>query len=172
MVGHRRLVLHTVISSGVAIDYLYGLAQQASAGVLVEGKPVMVVDGQPVELAFGMFVVGLTQPPPDPAGEASGTRSWAELGAGRLQEDYTIPCYIDVRVSGAVQKKARDQALALFDAFWQLLAADLTLGGVLAGGRYAEIINLTSTPTAVGTAAEEGRRQLVTFDVHCRNLTT
>lgn len=159
------------LSIGPATDYLYTQAQTVCAAVTVNGAQAVAVDGWPYELDWGMFVVGLSAPPPDPVGDTTGTRSWASLGQMRLQEDYTIPCYIDVRVGEATQKQVRDLTASLFDPFWALLRADLTLGGVLGEGRYAEITDLTSTPSNVGTAAEQGRRQLVTFGVHCRNLT-
>lgn len=157
------------LSIGPATDHLVTLAQAAVTGVTVNGQPVAVVDGQPDELTFGMFVIGLEQPPPEPAGDTTGTRMWVGLGAKRTEEDYTIPCYIDVRIPGT-QKAARDLAAQIFDAFWTGFSADLTLGGAV--NIYAEITNLTSTPSSVGTAAEPGRRQLMYFGVHCRNRTT
>lgn len=160
------------ISIGAATDYLYTKAQTATSGLLVNGDPVLVIDGWPDEVAFGMFVIGLSSPPPDGAAETSGTRAWAALGAQRTQEDYTIPCYIDIRVAGKTQKTARDISESIFNTFWALLAADLTLGGALKGGRYAEITDFNCLPGNLGTVGEPGRRQFTTFGVHCRNLTS
>lgn len=160
------------LSVGAATDQLVTLATTAVTGITVNGDPVLVSDGQPDELAFGMFIIGLSQPPPENLGDTTGTRSWASLGALHLEEDYTIPCCIDVRVAGKVQKTARDLVEQVFNAFWTLFAADLTLAGALKGGRWAEIVNLTFTPANVGSTAEPGRRQLADFGVHCRNLTS
>lgn len=155
------------LSIGPATDYLYGLAQQAVVGVTVNGKPVLVVDGWPSEVAFGMFAVGLSQPPPDGGDETTGSRPLSAIGNLFSDEDYTIPCFIDVRVNGTVQKAARDAAESILNAFGALL--DQRLGGILRGGP-AEIANLAYSPSNVGTAAEPGRRQLISFGVHCTNL--
>lgn len=160
------------VSVGAATDYVYAKAQAAVVGVTVNGKPAVAIDGEPEELTFGMFVVGVTQPPPDGAAETTGTRSWMGLGAKRLEEDYILPCYIDVRSPGRVQKTPRDIALSIFNTFWASIASDLTLGGALQGGRYAEIVDFITHAGTLGTVAEPGRRQLVMFGVHCRNLTT
>lgn len=160
------------MSLGAAVDYLYGLAQQAATGVTVNDEPVLVVDGEPDLVAFGMFVVGMSEPPPDLAGDITIARDWEGLPARYLVEDYTVPCYIDVRVPGGEQKTARDLAESLFNAFWALVKADLTLGGLLQGGRSAAISEVTSTSSNVGSAAEKGRRQLIRFGVHAQNLTT
>lgn len=160
------------LSIGAATDYLYATAQTTSSGITVNGHSVLVVDGWPHELAFGMFVIGLSAPPPDVAGDTIGTRMWEGLGARHLQEDYTIPCYIDVRVPGTTQKTARDLAESIFNPFWSAITADLTLGGALKGGRYAEITDLASTPSNVGEVGDPGRRQFIQFGVHCRSLTT
>lgn len=158
---------------GAATDYIYALAQAAVAGVRVEGQPAQAHDGFPPFPVPGMFVVGLELPPPDLGDSATHvTREWYGVGGKRLEEDYTIPCYIDVRVEGTVQKTPRDAAEAIFNTFWTSLAADLTLGGILTSGRLADIADLTFQPGELGTVGEPGRRQLVTFGVHCRNLTT
>lgn len=160
------------LSIGAATDYLVNIAASAVSGMTVNGQPVVVADGEPDELTFGMFVIGLDTPPPDTSGDTAGTRAWMGLGAKRVEDDYLIPCYVDVRVAGNVQKTARDAAVGIFNAFWPLFAADLTLGGALTGGRYAEIVNYIATARSVGTVAEPGRRQFIQFAVHCRSLTT
>lgn len=161
------------VSVGAATDYLYGLAQTAVAGVTVEGQAAQAHDGWPPEPVPGMFVVGMETPPPDVGDSATHvTREWHGIGGKRLEEDYTIPCYIDVRVEGTVQKTARDLAETIFNPFWAAIAADLTLGGVLTHGRTAQVDSLTFTPGPLGSITEPGRRQLVTFGVRCMNLTT
>lgn len=157
-----------MITIGAATDYIYSLAQQAVAGVTVE--KAVAVDGWATTLYPIMFHVGLSQPPDNPIGDSTSSRSWAALGAAAVQEDFTVPACIDVRMTGT-QKQVRDIAEGLFDSFWTLLATDLTLDGLLKEGRYAEITDLTSTPSNVGTATQNGRRQLISFGVHCQNLT-
>ena len=160
------------LSVGAATDYLVQTATQAAVGITVEGQLVVVHDGEPATVTLGQFVIGLSDPPPQMAGDTTGTRGFMGVGAQRLEEDYTVPCYIDIRVPGTVQKTARDIAVSVFDAFWPLIRADLTLGGALKGGRYAEITEVTHMASNVGTVAEPGRRHLIAFGVHCRNLTS
>lgn len=160
------------VSIGAVTDYLYGRAQAAVVGVVVNGEAALAVDGEPDAVSFGMFVVGMNEPPPDGTGVTDAIREWDGLGAQRIREDYTIPCYIDVRVPGNKQKPARDAAEAMFNTFWASISVDKTLGGLLTGGYFAELDALAYHPSNVGTVAEPGRRQLVTFGVHCRNVTT
>lgn len=163
------------LTIGPATDYLFSLAQQAVAGVIVFGRPMVAVDGIPEELAPGMFVVGLTEPPSDAGVDATTQGAGLVLqtmGTGGLQfaEDYTIPAYIDVRVGGAIpQKSVRDQALAVFATFWGLFTADLSLGGVCVGGK-AQIGSVTSVPANLGSVAEPGRRHFIGFGVRCTGL--
>lgn len=160
------------LSIGPATDYLYGLARQAVAGITVNGKPMQASDGPTQAPVFGMFVIGVTEPEGDSDTAATRTYEGQGLGLQQFQEDYIIPCYIDVRISGGAQKTARDLAETAFNNFWPLFKADQTLGGALRSGRKAEISELTESPLAVGTAAEKGRRHLIRFGVHCQNLTT
>lgn len=157
------------LAIGPVTDYLVTQARQAVTGL---PDTWQVSDSLPDELTNFMFVVGVTEPPPNDSAETLEQRAWNGLGAGKLEEDFTVDCYIDVRVAGTTQKTARDKAEAAFNAFWPLLKADLTLGGLLGGGRYVEIPNLAEVPSHVGTVAEPGRRQLIRFGVHCRNLTS
>lgn len=158
------------ISIGAATDALYALAQQAVNGVTVNGAAAVAVDGWPYDLQPGMFVIGLSQPPPDGLAETTGI-GLRLLGINQavFDEDYTIPCYIDVRIggTGTTQKTARDQALAIFSTFFAAFVADLTLAGAIRGP--ASVTALTATPANVGTAAEPGKRQFISFGVRCPN---
>lgn len=159
------------LSIGPATDYLYGLAQQAVTGITVNGKAMKANDGPSLTPVYGMFVINGV-PDPEASADTTETRTWPALGAQKLEEDYVIPCYIDVRVPGDTQKTARDIAETAFNAFWALVKPNMqTLGGALSS-RYAEITELTETASSVGTAAEPGCRHLIRFGVHCRNLTT
>ena len=155
------------LSIGAATDYLVGLATQAANGITVEGKPVGVVDGQPVDLFPAMFVIGLSEPPPNEQGETTGSRLSSPLGNEFVDEDFTIPCYLDVRVAGKSQKAARDAAESILRPF--LTAFDPRLGGVLVEGGNAEIPELRYVPSNVGTVGEPGRRNFTQFTVHCTN---
>lgn len=171
MVGHRcRLDWLVTLSVGAATDSLVGLATTAVNGVTVSGKPVGVSDGWPPQPEPGMLVIGVDSP--SGAAEIPVQRDWSPIGDRHIDEDYTIPCYIDVRVPGAVQKVARDAAEAIFNAFWTQVVANPTLGGALQGTGYSALFaNVRCTAANLGTVAESGRRCLITFDVHCMNLT-
>lgn len=171
------------LTIGDTTDRLYALAQTAVASVTVGGQPMVAVDGVPTELVPGMFVVGLAEPPSEAGVTADTSGSGLALrtmGIGGLQfaEDYTIPAYIDIRIPGeTVQKTARDQALAVFAAFWALFVADMdptvtgSLASILPGGR-PEIGQVISTPGNLGTATEPGRRHFISFGVRCTGLHT
>lgn len=155
------------LTIGPATDYLVALANQAVTGVTVNGDPVHVSDGEPRELAFGMFVIGMPEPPPEAAeGETRGSRTRLTMGAYTASEDYDIPCFIDVRIGDATSKQVRDAAESIFNAFWGLFAVDVTLGGALPGGS-AQVTNLSEVSGTVGSTGAPGRRLLIMFDVHC-----
>jgi hypothetical protein len=160
------------LTTGPIIDYLVTLATNASVGIVVDSEAVQVVDGWPAALSPAMFIVGLSSPPPDTTdGDVLTAREWSEFGNGTINEDLAIPCLIDIRVGGVVQKTPRDVAESVFNNFWALIAADTSLGHRLLGGPYdAAITDVRSTPSNVGTVAEPGRRQLIAFAVSCRNL--
>jgi hypothetical protein len=158
------------LTVGPATDYIFTKAQQAVTGITVSNKPVLVVDGEPSILEPGMFVIGVTDAPPDGLAETVVLREWEGLGAQHVADEFTIPCYIDVRIAGTDMKAARDAAEAIFNAFWPLLKADLTFGGILSVD--AGIAELSEHPGNTGTVAEPGRRHLIKFGVHCRNQTT
>lgn len=160
------------LSIGPATDYLVATARTAVTGLtLPNSDKWQVIDGGPSGLTNFMFVVGVTEPPPDGHAETAVTREWKGLGRQTLEEDYTIPCYIDARLGGTDQKAVRDIAETAFNAFWPLLKADMSLGGALHEGRSADIEALAERPENLGTVAEPARRLLLLFGVHCRNLT-
>lgn len=160
------------LSVGPVTDYLFATAQTAVAAITVRNLPVQVVDGPPRELTPGMFFVGITDSHPEVQGSTTVVRRLLGVGAKRVEDEFTVPCLIDVRMPGNDQKAARDAAESIFNAFWPLVAADLTLGGTLHEGRIAEISEITETPALLGTVAEPGRQQLIAFGVHCRDVTT
>ena len=56
-----------------------------------------------------------------------------------------------------------------FDAFVSFLRSDLSLGGALWSGYFAQITNHSMTETHDPAEAEEGRRCLISFSLHCKN---
>jgi hypothetical protein len=159
------------LSIGPVTDYLFGLARAAVSGVLVDNRPAIASDGPVEELTAGAFVVGLDVPPPDESGSTTSSgMPLVTIGARIVKQDSTVPCYIDCTVPGIDQKAARDAAESIFNPFWTAFLADPSLGGLLAGG-VAQISTLTSTPFREGTAAEPGRRQIISFGVNFTELT-
>ena len=116
-------------SVGAAIDYI--VATLTPAVIAIDATAV-VVDNDPTFSSTSMVVIGRTEP--ENAMAADGSQMIINLGAQERQEDYNIPCFISVYRQGPAQKPARDAAIALFDATAHLIAADVTLGGLLRKG--------------------------------------
>lgn len=154
--------------SGV-IDYL--LTQFTTAvntvdtnGIVSEG---FVVTAPPPPAPI--IVVGM--PHPDDALVANETRQYVTLGAGHVEETFTIPCYIDVFVVGInEQATARKKACLIFDKIVDVVRADLTLGGNLTRGRYASISDISMIGTRDEDEATHGRRSVLSFNIHANNL--
>lgn len=112
------------------------------------------------------FVLG--RPDPSQGTEAAGgTDALIVLGAGRVDEVYEIPCFIQTFVGGTDQSEARNAAIVIWDALLHWLCADKTLGGALASG-WAEIsrVQWDGTPEE---NAKDGRFCVVSFSIRCRN---
>lgn len=100
--------------------------------------------------------------------QASGMDAYVLLGGAMLDEEFTIPCYIDCFRGGDNQAEARNAALAYFNAFVKFLATDLTLGGALGNGRYARMDAIHIDGPVLEDAAD-GRRCVISFTVRCQN---
>ena len=113
------------------------------------------------------FVIGRTDPT-NGTESAGGTDALITLGAGRVDEVFEIPCFIQKFVGGDNQAEARNAAVILWDTFVHWLCADKTLGGVLSQGGSAEIsqVRWDGTPEE---NAKDGRFCVVTFTIRCRN---
>lgn len=150
-----------------AIDYLLGLANQAAVVVAVG---TVVTDGWPDELGTSMFGVGATRPPDTDVGtQAAGSLNYRDLGARVVDETYGVPCYI-YSAAGSSQSVLRIASFALWEAFFPLLRADLTLGGALANGNnYARIADFGIEGPKSAEEAGSGRYCLLTFTVTCEN---
>lgn len=159
--------MSTSALSGV-IDYLMAhlpaVVQAVDPnGIVVEGW-ISVVPPPPAPI----LVVGMVHP--DDALTADQTRQYLALGAGNVEEDFTIPCYIDVGVGGFEQAQARKVACAVFDGVVDLIRGDLTLGGLLHRGRFAELIDIQLVGTRDPEEAQAGRRSVLSFRLRARNF--
>ena len=160
--------MSTSALSGV-MDYL--LAQFGTAlhnvdpdGVIDEGIPTFVPPAPHPLLIVGM-------PHPEDATAADGLRNYFALGSGGFEEEFEVPCYIDVGVAGPLEQgTARRSALLVFDGCVDAIRADLTLGGLLKKGRWAEIPTSQLVATRDEQEATKGRRSILSFRVKCRNF--
>lgn len=158
------------LTIGPVTDYLYTLAQSSVAGVIVNGKPAVAFDGEPNELTFGMFVIGISQPPPNQQGDtASQGLPLVTLGVQVVGEDYTVPFYIDFRMAGQVQKTVRDLTLGVFAAFCSQFLTDMEDSTKPLYRALPSLAPFTATAQSVGTASEPGVRYLISGGVRCRN---
>jgi hypothetical protein len=108
---------------------------------------------------------------PDDATAGTGSRQYLALGAAHVEEDFVIPCYIDVEVEGIdEQSTARRKVCLIFDGVVDLVRSDLTLGGNLLRGRYAQLENIRLLATAGDLEAATGRRSILSFDLSCKNF--
>ena len=119
-------------------------------------------------IGTSMVVIGGENPASAAAGEA--TRQYMELGSGRIEETFSIPCYIDCATGGTDQSTSRRQAWAIFDQVVALVRTDLTFGGLLHNGRVGELNDISGTGTRDEDEAADGRRYTVTFKVTARNF--
>lgn len=125
-----------------------------------------LIDSWANDLPDDYFVIGRGNDSDQEA--AAGVDDYTLLGGQLLDEEFTIPCYIDCFRGGDDQSEARDAALAYFNAFVKFLATDLTLGGALQRGRYArlETIHMDGPVTE---DADARRRCVISFTIRCAN---
>lgn len=162
-------------SIGAAIDYLVAgvnpVTSTTLAADLVAAVPdAVLVDNFPLTQSESMVFIGRVDP--DDAQANNGSQIPLTLGGGTRDEDYEIPCYITTSRPGPQQKPARDAAIALFDALAHWVATDPTLGGILHGGRYAHISNISLVQTRDSEDAGKAgalRIAWIKFDIHAQN---
>jgi len=148
---------------GQVIDYLVAqLAAPAKAAV----PDAMVIDANTNDdLSSSMIWIGRNAPQDLQAGNAA--RGFPVLGRRSIDEDWTIPGFIDCHREGTDQKAARDPALALWDVVCHLASTDPTLGNIITSGYYVELPNAELfQPDPPQTAAA---RALVLFSVRFRS---
>lgn len=105
---------------------------------------------------------------------AQTSRVYLAVGAMQIEEQFELPILILTRGTGPEQKPIRDRAVALFDAVAHFVQQDLTLGGVLLGGRYATIVDYLITQTETGDDQGGGAMQTVEIGItlQCKNYYT
>lgn len=154
-------------SLGGAIDYLVAALPTLLTAV---DSTALVVDNYPTKTSQAMVIIGRGDP--DSAMAADGSQMVVNLGAGRREESYNVPCFISVYRNGPTQKPARDAAIALFDVVAHLVAADPTLGGLLQLGRaaYMDRMQLVQTRDAEDAGGAGAMRlAMIAFDIHVSN---
>lgn len=158
------------MSSAIGAVFTYLIANFTTAAQAVDPTAV-IVDGSVADSIppppTPMLFVGATDPFNSVA--TDGTRNYVELGRLKVDEDFTIPCYIDTSVNGADQATCRNAALAVYDAVVHVIQSDMTLGGALLAGRVAEITDVQIIQTDKEVEADDGRRCVITFKIHCQN---
>jgi hypothetical protein len=154
-------------SIGAAIDYIVaGLPALLTAAI----PTAQLADNEPALQSDSLVVIGRTDP--ENAIGSDGTQMIVTLGANRRQEEYVIPCFVQVYRPGPAQKTARDAAITLFDVTARFIASDPTLGGALQQGRYAYIdkMQLIQTRDSEDTGSSGAMRlAVVTFNIHAAN---
>lgn len=150
------------------IDYL--LTTFTTAAHTVDSQSVVVESWPSTIPKAGVPLVVVAAPHPDDATSADETRQYLALGSGSVEEAFDIPCYIDVGVGGLDQSVARKKACLVFDAFVDAIRADLTLGGNLKRGRFAQLTDITLVGTRDPDEAQQGRRSVLSFRVKCANF--
>lgn len=132
-------------------------------GVVVDGPIATTIPPPPAPMLY----VGATDPMNTTA--ETGAHLYVTLGGFHVDEDFEIPCFIDVSTGGLDQSQSRNTALAVLDGVVHLIGNDLTLGGILLAGRVAEITHIQMVQTDGPAESIEGRRCVVAFIVHCAN---
>lgn len=165
------------VSFGAVIDYLVtGLPAVVEPVVFATDPPadgIEVADNWPVTQTDTYVIVG--REAAETADAATGTHGYYALGAQRVEEVYTVPCFVEATRWGPAQKPARDAVIGVFDAIVAFVHADPTLGGLIGGGRIAEIqsVQLHQTQDAAD-AGDSGdlRRAVIVFEFAVKNVYT
>jgi hypothetical protein len=153
-------------SIGRVIDYLVA----GLAGPLTALDPLArVVDNQPNADSESWVVIGRASDEQATVGNAETV--YTELGAGRIEESYTLPGYVQVYRSGPSQKPARDAAIVLFDGIVKFVYADPTLGGIITRGRVGVVsrMSLTQTQDDDDTGGGDLRLAAIEFELAIKN---
>lgn len=162
---------------GAVIDYFVaglGKGVTTPSGVVVPplssiDPKVLVFDNWATDRSNSRVVIGHQSYDSGEAGDSES--AWYDIGAQRIEESFTIPCFIDVVRDGPAQKPARDAATALYDGVVHLIAADVTLAGILQRGRVglASHLRFRQTQDSDDTGSGGLRRAYIGFQLVCKN---
>lgn len=115
-----------------------------------------------------VLVVGREEPENPQSADAA--RDYIELGTGRVNETINLFCYVDCFQGGVEdQSITRRRAALIFDGVVDLIRADLTLGGALKNGRWAELEAIRLLPSRPEDVPA-GRRTVLSFTVVAHNF--
>jgi len=140
----------TVSTVPGVLDALVALWGQALPGV-------QVADGEPVNVADDVLVVGFTGVPDEPA--VTSTRTREQMAAQPDRESYDITCLASSWSGTTEFKPVRVRAYELLSAAAGALAADPSLGGLVLQTRL-------STEDVIQSQTDKGAVVTVRFTVH------
>lgn len=148
---------------GAATDYLVAQLQPLAAAAVADA---LVIDANTNDDKTDAEVwIGRRGPQDLVAGP--GVRGIPVLGTRKVDEQWTIQGFVDVRREGTDQKGSRDPALLLWDVVCRLVATDPSLGGVLSSPWYAQLTAMEMQyPDPPQTASS---RTVITFGVVIKN---
>ena len=148
---------------GAATDYL--VAQLAPLAAAAVADAIVIDANTNDEHSDSEIWIGRTAPQDLRSG--SGPRGNPVLGTRRVDEEWTIPGFIDCRREGTDQKTSRDAAVLLWDVVCRLVATDPSLGGNLSSPWYATVpLVQVEYPDPPQTAMS---RTVFMFGVHVKN---
>lgn len=147
-----------------AIDYLMATFT-AAATLGAASPPVLVLDGPEFEDEAAELVlwVGVDNPDDDVPFGATGTQTWAGLGALAKNETFAIHCVIRA-ANGETVASCRTAAFAVLAAVETIVRADANLGGtILVTLDGIQNVRLRQVARPNGALAE------VVFDIACKS---
>ena len=126
---------------GAATDYLVATLQPLAAAAVADA---VVIDANTND-DHSDSEVWIGRRGPQDLGVGPALRVVPVLGTRRVDEEWTISGFIDVRREGTDQKGSRDPALALWDVLCRLVATDPSLGGSLSSPWFAQLTTAEMT---------------------------
>ncbi len=148
---------------GAATDYLVTHLGQL---VVAAQADCLVIDANTNDEKSDTIVWIGRRAPQDTTGGAA-VRGLPVMGSRRVDETWTIDCFIDAKRDGTDQKTSRDAAVSVYDVVCRLVSTDPTLGGLLTFGYPAEIRAVSMLyPDPPATAQS---RTVISFSVLVKN---
>jgi hypothetical protein len=152
-------------SIGGAIDWLLATLEPKLRPL---ASDLVLADGMATLTSNTIVTIGRNGPASGMASDL-GQVVWAELGAGRLSEQYLVHNFIQVYRPD--QRTARQDAIALYNGVVSALHADPSLGGLLVRGRASLVtqFQLEQTADERDTAGGTLRLACIDFALHVQN---